>query len=109
MSMQTYLAAKYMSGPKADAILKKSGKKKKKHANSDWIEPASTSSAFIIDEDEGWGNHGKPDDEPEQVEDVIVASDRSFKKRDGQGATGWTTVKEPTPPPTADEEPIIVE
>ncbi len=103
MSMQTYLASKYMSGPKADAILNRSGvgKKHKRKQESN----TGSSAVHIVDEDGSWGVEAERVDEP--VEDVIVASDRSFKKRADQGESGWSTVREPTPEP--DEQPIVVE
>lgn len=47
---------------------------------------------------------------------MVVASDRGFKKRKvggtGKGdeeGSGWATIREPTPPPPADEEPMVVD
>lgn len=115
MSLQTYLASKYMSGPKADAILSRAAPKKKKRKHGDPQAASGSGSAMIIDDDGGWGNttNDKDEVEVEEVEDVIVASDRSFKKRgDGQPSeadSGWITVKEPTPPPGEDEQPMVVD
>jgi pre-mRNA-splicing factor CWC26 len=107
--LQTYLASKYMSGTKADAILNRSAPKKKKRKHND--DPHPVRESLVVDEDGGWGDASNKDD-VEEVEDVIVASDRSFKKRDearaSGGDTGWITVKEPTPPPTEDEKPLVV-
>ncbi|KAF7298089.1 Pyr-redox-2 domain-containing protein [Mycena chlorophos] len=103
-SKQAYLAAHYMSGPKADAILARDpSKKKKRKATSS---AATSKPGFIVDTDGGWGDEMR--EEAEEVEDVIVASDRTFKKRKVDGGSGWTTVKEPTPPPAEDEKPQIV-
>jgi pre-mRNA-splicing factor CWC26 len=110
-SLQTYLASKYMSGPKADAILSRSAPKKKKRKHSD--NQNSTEKSVIVDNDGGWGNASIEQEEEGEREDVIVASDRSFKKRNtGQTSgndSGWITVTEPSPPPTEDEQPVVVE
>lgn len=133
--MKAYLASKYMSGPKADAILARepTKKKKKRKATSDIPPSASTSSttptgygAKIVDEDEaGWASLNAKD-EDEDMKDAVVASDRGFKKRrvgaagpggaggkgGGEGGdedSGWATIREPTPPPPVDEEPLVVD
>jgi len=106
-NMKAYLAEKYMSGAKADAILAKAGPKKKKRKAT-----AAAPSAFVMDVDGGWGD--EPKEDMEDVEEAIVATDRSFKKRkvapSGEGE-GWATIqsgiKEETPPP--DEQPQVVE
>ncbi|KLO19296.1 hypothetical protein SCHPADRAFT_935375 [Schizopora paradoxa] len=107
--MQAYLAEKYMSGPKADAILARTSHKKKKRK----VDPSSSSSVglSLVDNDGGWGN--VVDEEEDELKDAAVADDRSFKKRkDAKEGSGWTTIREgkrpPTPPPE-DEEPQIVE
>ncbi|KZT20936.1 hypothetical protein NEOLEDRAFT_1140105 [Neolentinus lepideus HHB14362 ss-1] len=111
MSMQAYLAEKYMSGPKADAILSKSGKKKKKRKVT-----ASTSAnaGFIKDDDAGFGGMNEEEEEDDAMKEAVVASDRSFKKRrveEGEG--GWTTVREREgevkEEPKEDEQPIVVD
>lgn len=107
--MQAYLASKYMSGPKADAILSRTttvgGKKKKRKAASS----ATASSSMIKDEDlAGW--EAVPQEVEDETEDMVVAEDRGFKKRQKRDeGSGWATVREPTPPPPADEEPQVVE
>jgi pre-mRNA-splicing factor CWC26 len=113
--MQAYLAEKYMSGPKADAILARSRDKKKKKRRAEDGAPTSGGPSRIRDEDAtGWAA-AKADDEPEsEGEKAVVASDRGFKKRrtDGNdGGSGWATVRAPTPtPPEAeDEKPLVVE
>ncbi|KAF9243511.1 Pre-mRNA-splicing factor of RES complex-domain-containing protein [Melanogaster broomeanus] len=76
--MQAYLAEKYMSGPKADAIL--------------------------------CANRSK---EEEETPGLVVAKDRSFKKRrTEEGSSGWATVqegarREETPPIPLDEQPTV--
>lgn len=108
-SMKAYLAAKYMSGPKADAILARSAdptkKKKKRKAGAT---AGGSGSAMIKDDDVlDWGAALK--EERDEEEDVVVASDRGFKKRQRtDGASGWATLREPTPPPAADEQPQVV-
>jgi pre-mRNA-splicing factor CWC26 len=120
MSMQAYLAEKYMSGPKADAILARAGtgkKKKRKAAVDDTAAP----SVGIVDNDLT-GFAGLHPDEDDDSAAPVVASDRGFKKRrtapDAAAAkaevdAGWTTVrdgiKEETPPPAADEQPQVVD
>ncbi|KAI0346385.1 hypothetical protein BDW22DRAFT_1368878 [Trametopsis cervina] len=108
-SMQAYLAAKYMSGPKADAILAKtvsSGKKKKRKAGGG----IAAASAMIKDDDiVGWDAAPEVVDDDE-VADAMVAEDRGFKKRQKRDeVSGWATVREPTPPPPEDEQPQVVE
>jgi len=57
--MQAYLAEKYMSGPKADAILARTAPKKKKKRKAESSTAASGSgSAMIVDADGGWGDEG---------------------------------------------------
>ena len=109
--MQAYLAEKYMSGPKADAILSRTTQKKKKKRKPDI--GSTSASGTIVDEDAGWEGVAISvevnDDDNDN--DAIVASDRSFKKRrmeSGEGGSGWATIREPTPPPAADEQPVVV-
>ena len=111
--MKAYLAEKYMSGPKADAILSKVNlpKKKKRKATA-----ASASTSFIKDDDlTGWGDVPKDGDEDEDMADAVVAEDRRFKKRQRTDAdSGWQTVRpgehgDKTPPPAEDEQPQVVE
>src|ERR1700692_2564895 len=60
MSMQAYLAEKYMTGPKADAILARVAPKKKKKRKAESSSMATSSgSAMIVDTDGGWGDEGK--------------------------------------------------
>ncbi|KAL1946231.1 hypothetical protein VTO73DRAFT_15358 [Trametes versicolor] len=115
MSLKTYLAEKYMSGPKADAILSKSAQpKKKKRKTTASTSAASTSASFIKDDDlMGWGD--APRDDEDETEDAVVAADRRFKKRQKTDTdAGWQTVQEgagssKTPPPPEDEQPQVVE
>lgn len=118
-SMQAYLAEKYMSGPKADAILSRTAPKKKKKQKPDDAGPTARSgSAMIVDDDGGWGGAATSTGiEEDDTAEAVVASDRAFKKRRMEpaggggeaGGPGWITVREPTPPPAADEQPIVVE
>jgi pre-mRNA-splicing factor CWC26 len=126
MNMQAYLAEKYMSGPKADAILARSGGDKKKKKRKAAVTGASTSAAaaagpsFIKDDDlSGWAPQEQEEDD--EMKDVVVASDRGFKKRrtggpdasaGGAEESGWQTVregvkKEESPLPE-DERPQVV-
>ncbi|PSS36946.1 hypothetical protein PHLCEN_2v1162 [Hermanssonia centrifuga] len=110
MSMKAYLAANYMSGPKADAILSRTsepvGKKKKKRKVG-----ASSSNggpSFIKDDDvPGWGEEVQ--DAEDETAEAVFAEDRGFKKRQRTDeSSGWATVREPTPPLPADEQPQVV-
>lgn len=63
--LQAYLASKYMSGPKADAILdrdesQKRRKKKRKVTNDD---PARTQGLVIADEDGAFGVQEQEEEE----------------------------------------------
>ncbi|KAH9965198.1 Pre-mRNA-splicing factor of RES complex-domain-containing protein [Russula dissimulans] len=122
-SIQAYLAEKYMSGPKADAILSRTAPKKKKRFKPDDAKPSPSGAggANIVDDDAGWGGAANAMDvEEDDTAEAVVASDRAFKKRraepgSGEGAgggggegSGWTTVREPTPPPAPDEQPVVV-
>ena len=118
-NLKTYLAEKYMSGPKADAILAKSAPKKKKRKAKETIE--SHGDGMIRDEDGGWGEVVKEEEENDELKDAVVASDRGFKKRKVANAaaeSSWITVqegvggmqvKEESPPPAADEQPMVVD
>ncbi|KAK7680207.1 hypothetical protein QCA50_016716 [Cerrena zonata] len=114
-SMKAYLAAKYMSGPKADAILSRTNdgapkKKKRKttHASS------STSASFIKDDDlAGWDAVPKEPEEDDS-KDAVVASDRGFKKKQrAEEDSGWATVREgeknEEEEEPADERPQVVD
>ncbi|KZV84662.1 hypothetical protein EXIGLDRAFT_654806 [Exidia glandulosa HHB12029] len=117
-SMKAYLAERYMSGPKADAILARAApekaKKKKRKATS-----SAPSTSLVKDDDAGFGDGpgGRDDDDLEEA--VVEKSDRSFKKRkvaaDADGA-GWQTVSGPVKKegddddaPLPDEMPQVVE
>ncbi|TFK75203.1 pre-mRNA-splicing factor CWC26 [Pluteus cervinus] len=116
-NLKTYLAEKYMSGPKADAILAKAPQKKKKR-KVDKTSSVAGASSFIRDEDGGFGDQN-PEDADEDHSEAVVASDRGFKKRkvikpeEGSGwetiQEGWTIKKEETPPPGEDEAPMVVD
>ncbi|KAI0322874.1 Pre-mRNA-splicing factor of RES complex-domain-containing protein [Amylostereum chailletii] len=107
-SMKSYLAEKYMSGPKADAILARTAPKKKKKRKADSV--AGPSGFGIQDDDAGWGA-ANADEVEDEAADAVVAEDRAFKKRrvNGSTASTWTTIREPTPPPAPDEQPQIVD
>jgi pre-mRNA-splicing factor CWC26 len=112
MSMQAYLAQKYMTGPKADAILARAAPKKKKKRKAESSTPAAGSgSAMIVDADGGWGDEGKDDVGDDDVAEAVVEKDRGFKKRRVEGGSNWETIqpgiKEESPP--ADEQPTVVE
>ncbi|KAH7915662.1 Pre-mRNA-splicing factor of RES complex-domain-containing protein [Hygrophoropsis aurantiaca] len=107
--MQAYLAEKYMSGPKADAILSRTAPKKKKKRKAE-----TQAKSMFVDEDAGWGDERR--EEEDEMEDAVVAKDRSFKKRrvvPAEEDSGWATVregvKEETPPIPMDEQPLVVD
>ncbi|KDQ58516.1 hypothetical protein JAAARDRAFT_69001 [Jaapia argillacea MUCL 33604] len=92
--MQAYLAAKYMSGPKADAILSRTAPKKKKRKTATADSNVASSSMIRDDDVLGWDGRQEPeedDDDPDAR--AVVDSDRSFKKRRME-ASSWTTVRE---------------
>lgn len=117
-NLKAYLAEKYMSGPKADAILAKAApqKKKKRKAHVSTVSTSVDSGALIQDEDGGWP--GEPMDEgDDDITEAVIASDRGFKKRKVaplEDASGWATIqegwtvkpedKDATPPPEEGED-----
>ncbi|KAK0223318.1 Pre-mRNA-splicing factor of RES complex-domain-containing protein [Armillaria fumosa] len=110
--MKAYLAEKYMSGPKADAIMSRLGPQKKKKRKANEISNTQASGYLVVDNDGGWGDEAK--EEVEDLSEAVIEKDRGFKKRKKVGAedSGWTTVnpgREPTPPPPEDEKPLVVE
>ena len=115
--MKAYLAQKYMSGPKADAILARAReqpkKKKRKHTDGGQ-QTHSGGGVGIVDDDGGWGAAVGEDADADLAE-AVIASDRAFKKRrvKDSDSGGWISVappeKPPTPPPEEDEKPVIVD
>jgi len=111
--MQAYLAEKYMSGPKAEAILSRTAPKKKKRKIASG---ATSGPSGFVDEDAGFGDEAarqQQEDESETME-AAVASDRSFKKRKADERSGWITLqeglkREQSPPVPADEQPTVVD
>lgn len=76
--MQAYLAAKYMTGPKADAILARTDATKKKKKRKAGTSAASGSSLIKDDDLSGWAEPPREDDDGE--EEVVVASDRGIQE-----------------------------
>ncbi|KAG7451211.1 pre-mRNA-splicing factor CWC26 [Guyanagaster necrorhizus] len=112
--MKAYLAEKYMSGPKADAILSRFGPQKKKKRKANEISTIQASGYTVLDNDGGWGDDAKEEDE--DLSEAVIEKDRGFKKRKrmGEEGSGWATLnpgitREPTPPPPEDEKPLVVE
>lgn len=113
-NMQRYLAEKYMSGPKADAILARDAPKKKKKRKQGAVSSGS-GSVGIVDEDASWAAPVDQNEDEDEVE-AVVASDRTFKKRrrvadDG----GWVSLPPPgadsinqQPEEAEDEKPVVV-
>ena len=114
-NLKTYLAEKYMSGPKADAILAKTApQKKKKRKAKETTE--SSGGVMIRDDDGGWADTKR--EEEDDLAEAVVEKDRGFKKRRVAGSATWITiqdgvggmqVKEESPPPAADEQPVVVD
>ena len=109
--LKSYLASKYMSGPKADAILSRTGPPKKKKRK---VEPQRPL-ANLRDEDGGWGMEEK-DEDGDDLAEAMVASDRGFKKRrtvttEVEQGLGWATIREGVvrEESPADERPLVVE
>jgi pre-mRNA-splicing factor CWC26 len=108
-NLKAYLAEKYMSGPKADAILSRVAPKKKKRKTNQ--ANAVTTGAAVLDDDAGWGDDGM--EETEDIEEAVIEKDRGFKKRK-KGGSGWATLQEgdaseqPEPTPQ-DEQPMLVD
>lgn len=117
-SLKAYLAEKYMSGPKAEAILSKVGpQKKKKRKAATATASSSASGARIVDEDGGWVEQPR-EEEAEDLEDVVVEKDRGFKKRKVdqkamEASGGWAVVQESIEQEEEreqeDEKPVVVE
>lgn len=108
-NLKAYLAEKYMSGPKADAIISKTAPQKKKKRKD--REPAP-GAMMIRDEDGGWGDVAK--EEEDDIAEAVIEKDRGFKKRKVAASTqsNWITVrevKEESPPPAEDEQPVVVD
>lgn len=113
--MQAYLAEKYLSGPKADAILARAGasrKKKKRKVEEGTANPYGYK--IQDDDDGGWVGSGDGAGGPDEETAVVVANDRSFKKRKA-GEGGWENVRPPAnvtvpeEPTPADEQPVVVQ
>ena len=116
-NLKTYLAEKYMSGPKADAILSRTGSLKKKKRKAQEVTTNPPGGTVIRDEDAAWGEITQENDD-DDLKEATVANDRGFKKRKVANAStesSWITVQEglvkeeTTPPPPADEQPIVVD
>ncbi|KAF8638321.1 hypothetical protein AX17_002341 [Amanita inopinata Kibby_2008] len=118
-NLKSYLAEKYMSGPKAEAILSRVGQQKKKKRKVDTSHSSAASAgAKIVDDDGGWGDQAQ--DDPEDLEGAVIEKDRGFKKRKlekqvKEDSGGWTVVQDGTnqeqekDQEMEDEKPIVVE
>ena len=118
-NLKTYLAEKYMSGPKADAILSRTTPLKKKKRKAQEVSANPPGGTMIRDEDAGWGEVAQEDDN-DDLKEAVVANDRGFKKRkvatNTSTESSWITVQEglvkeetTTPPPPTDEQPVVVD
>jgi pre-mRNA-splicing factor CWC26 len=118
-SKQAYLAERYMSGPKADAILARVAPQKKKKRKTDALSSSGVAAAAVrlCDDDGGWGDEGK--DEGDDISEAVVTTDRGFKKRRVEERdSGWATIREGERQPklepepeteTGEEKPLIVD
>ncbi|GAA5960408.1 hypothetical protein JCM21900_003542 [Sporobolomyces salmonicolor] len=115
--LQAYLAAKYMSGAKADAILDRADdgiKRRKKKRKVDAAPPVASGSrgGLVIADDDGMA-WGKQDEEDEEDRPVVEERRGQFKSK---GANSWATIRDadpflrpPTPSPEPeDEAPVVV-
>ncbi|XAO22606.1 pre-mRNA-splicing factor CWC26 [Cryptococcus bacillisporus CA1280] len=109
-NLKAYLAANYMSGPKADAILARSSdptlkkKRKKQHKNEDYIGGSSNTEAsnglMLRDEDEVWARSKNEEEEGDDAP-VIGKELATFKK----SKSSWATVANRTALPLPQAEP----
>jgi len=114
--LKAYLAEKYMSGAKAEAILSKVAPQKKKKRKTAASASSSVSGARIVDEDGGWVD--QPQDDTEDLEEAVIENDRGFKKRKvdqkvSETSGGWAiiqeSIKQEEEQELEDEKPLIVE
>lgn len=87
MCRTTYLAEKYMSGPKCDAILARTSHTTKKRKVDQDV--TLTLSYKLIDDDNGGWMKDDGDDR-DDIKEAVVVKDRSFKKK----LTSWATIRE---------------
>src|ERR1700722_8698722 len=107
--LKAYLAEKYMSGPKADAILSRVASKKKKKRQANHSNVSAGAAAMVVDDDAGWGEEGN--EEKEDFSEAVVEKDRGFKKRRAaEEGSGWATIQAPEEDAAAaDEQPMVVD
>ncbi|WOO84414.1 Pre-mRNA-splicing factor CWC26 [Vanrija pseudolonga] len=93
--LKTYLASKYMSGPKADAILARAGgdapkkRRKKVKNNEDYVGGESSGSRLKLQDEDEWGGGRGEDVDLEGADAPVVGKGLStFKK----GKSAWSTV-----------------
>ncbi|KAK0550311.1 Pre-mRNA-splicing factor cwc26 [Tilletia horrida] len=111
-SLQAYLASKYLSGPKADAILARSGaadkKKRKKRKHDEATAEASSSSSSstglrLLDDDDAQAGLRRTAEEEEQdaLEAQVVEGPKAAKFK----RIGLTKVKVDDEPEDEDDDP----
>ncbi|BGP16048.1 hypothetical protein JCM10213_006816 [Rhodosporidiobolus nylandii] len=121
--LQAYLAAKYMSGAKADAILERSGdaegkrRKKKRKVDAGGSGASGSGGAgaagLVIADDDGMA-WGKKDEDEEEYKPVVEERRGQFKAK--SKADSWATIREADPelrprtptPELEDEAPYVV-
>ncbi|CAO1616948.1 unnamed protein product [Parajaminaea phylloscopi] len=111
--LQAYLAQHYLSGPKADAILARSGadadgptrKKKKKRKRAEGADDtATTASLRVRDDEDSW----KRDEDEDGADGAVSVGQETSKSRFAKSS--WADIAgEDTPaPPDPEEQPQIV-
>ncbi|GAA5857532.1 hypothetical protein JCM8547_009325 [Rhodosporidiobolus lusitaniae] len=115
--LQAYLAAKYMTGAKADAILERAdgeGKRRRKKRKVEAAAPVASGSGgglMIADQDGAWG---AKEEEEEEFKPVVEERRGEFKAK--AKSASWATIRDadpalrpraPTPEPE-DEAPYVV-
>jgi pre-mRNA-splicing factor CWC26 len=102
-SLQAYLASKYMSGPKADAILARAGggaggddgkkKKKRKRKDADGTAGPSSSGLRLVDDDEASGFKREDDEDEEGGGGAVIvdAPEESKFKRSKWSSVGGSS------------------
>ncbi|KAI5474662.1 hypothetical protein MNV49_002682 [Pseudohyphozyma bogoriensis] len=120
--LQAYLASKYMTGAKADAILDRAGgdtklrKKKKRKVDSSSTSIVSGGGMIIADDDGMDWARQKAEEEDDESAPVVQKERGVFKK----GKSDWSTIRDADPelaaarevtpePEPVDEEPVVVD
>lgn len=119
--LKAYLAAKYMTGAKADAILDRAAdhdgtvkrRKKKRKVDDSTQRVVASGGGLVIADDDGMSWVANNDEEDDEARPVVEERKGFFKaKASGQS---WATVREGEPsggrtpsPEPVDEDPVVV-